>query len=191
LWKSKTLKGGSLYEEYANEPNHVPRFNPLSQMMFPATHLSDFVGDILVICSRCSNRAHLLRITDAQDRHDGHRLICPDCGLVREWRLGKAAKEGIPSPSGGPILVGFDVALWLQTRCCGETLWAYNLPHVEFLDSYVAATLRGHRRDPKFGWSNQSIQSRLPGWMLDGHHREDVLAGLSRLRSAADLSSRP
>lgn len=77
---------------------------------------------------------------------------------------------------------GFDLKLWLQTACCGEVLWAYNRDHIDFLATYVEAGLRGRRPDPKWGWSNQSLQSRLPRWMLDRHRRADVLAGLERLR---------
>lgn len=28
----------------------------------------------------------------------------------------------------------------------------------------------------KWGWANQSLQSRLPRWMLEKHHRDDVLS---------------
>lgn len=156
-------------------------------MTFPAAHLSDFAGDILVACSRCSGRAHILQVSGAHARHVGYRLVCPACGLSRDWRLSSSAGHGIPSPGSGPDLAGFGVSLWLQTPCCGEVLWAYNLPHLLFLESYIAASLRGRVRDPQWGWSNQSLQSRLPQWMLDSHHRDDVLAGLSKLRSAAEL----
>jgi hypothetical protein len=157
-------------------------------MKFPAAHLSDFADDILVVCSRCSGRAHILRISDAWDRHDGSRLVCPACGLSRDWRLSLSAGGGMPEPGSGPNLIGFDVSLWLQTPCCGETLWTYNLAHIEFLECYVAASLRGRSRDPKWSWANRSLQSRLPRWMLEKHHRDDVLAALSRLRSIAEQS---
>jgi hypothetical protein len=87
----------------------------------------------------------------------------------------------IPLPASGPRLGGFGVDLWLVTPCCGETLWAYNRPHIEFLQSYVGARLRSHPKHPEHGWSNQSIQSRLPAWILARGNREAVLHGLTKL----------
>ena len=39
--------------------------------------------------------------------------------------------------------------LWLQTRCVGQILWAYNEEHVNELSAYVGATLREHGASPK------------------------------------------
>jgi hypothetical protein len=64
----------------------------------------------------------------------------------------------------------------LQTPCCGEALWAY-------YDDFVRARLRERQRDPKYGWSNRSVASRLPQWMKAGKNREVVLKGLGRLRA--------
>ena len=75
----------------------------------------------------------------------------------------------------------FHLPLWLQTPCCGETLWAYNAAHLAFLEDFVRAQLREHARGAH-GWRNQALANRLPGWMQDAKNREDVLRGVERLR---------
>ena len=151
-------------------------------MKFNTTYLEHFDGDILVRCRRCDHQAHLMRLCDGDQQLTGHRFVCQSCGGNRDWTRDEST-GAIYCPAGGPELGHFDLSLWLQTRCCGEILWAYNLPHVEFLESYIGASLRERSRNPKWGWANSSIQSRLPKWMLDAHRRDDVLGGLGRLRS--------
>jgi hypothetical protein len=86
---------------------------------------------------------------------------------------------------GGTTDPFFGHPLWLQTRCVGETLWAYNEDHVAELAAYVGAQLR--ERGP---WRpTMSMFARLPRWMKLARNRADVLAGLERLRALADLSA--
>jgi len=69
------------------------------------------------------------------------------------------------------------IPLWLQTRCCGEVLWAFNWQHLAFLEDYVSRTLR--KRPHKM---NTSLQSRLPKWVLSAKNRDAVLRAISRLK---------
>lgn len=74
----------------------------------------------------------------------------------------------------------FGLPLWLQTPCCGHTLWAYNADHRAYLEAYVRATLRTappHAQPSR----NRTLASRLPLWMKRKENREDVLRGLARL----------
>jgi hypothetical protein len=82
---------------------------------------------------------------------------------------------------GAPVDWYFHLPLWLQTPCCGETLWAYNAAHLAFLEDYVRATLREHARGPH-GWRNQALANRLPKWMAEAKNRAEVLKGLEQLR---------
>ena len=148
------------------------------------TFLNDFYGDILVRCPRCGARAHLLELHRADGSHNGHRLVCSACALERDWVLDR--DRSVPLPGSGPRLSGFDIDLWLVTECCGEILWAYNREHLEFLAGHVGAKLRPKARDPKCGWSNRCLESRLPQWMLSRRKRDDVLRGIDRLRAELD-----
>ena len=76
----------------------------------------------------------------------------------------------------------FGLPLWLQMRCCGELLWAYNAEHLAFLEAFVGARLRERRRSAEYGWSNGALASRLPAWLKSRKHREEVLACIDRLR---------
>jgi len=110
----------------------------------------------------------------------GHRLVCQSCAHTKEWVL--MTKQGVPVPRTGPTLWGFDLDLWLQVPCCGETLWAYNAEHLSFLEELIEAKLRERRPDPEWGWRNSSIESRLPQWMLSAKNRSDVLKALNLLK---------
>jgi hypothetical protein len=149
-------------------------------MKFGPTYLGHFEGDIFVRCPCCGYRAHLLRRDDDLGRHVGYRFVCDSCARAHDWSLER--DRSIPLPTAGPHLNGFGLDLWLQTPCCGETLWAFNEPHIEFMERFIAAGLR--ERDVKaWGWSrNSSLESRLPRWMQAAKNRESVLKSLKSLR---------
>ncbi|MFF7381306.1 hypothetical protein [Streptomyces griseoluteus] len=75
----------------------------------------------------------------------------------------------------------FQQPLWLQTRCGGHILWAFNEEHVDELSAYVGAQLRerGGVRP------TMSMFARLPAWMKRAGNRSEVLAGLETLRELA------
>lgn len=147
------------------------------------TFLGQFAGDILVRCPSCACCGHLLRFPAPPGRAVGSRFVCPACAATRDWLL--ARDHCIPSPGAGPELHGFGLSLWLQVACCGEVLWAYNLPHVAFLERYVGARVRSQRSVPRTFLGNRTLESRLPRWVLSAKHRGRVLRGLESLRALA------
>ena len=80
----------------------------------------------------------------------------------------------------------FGEPLWLQTACGSETLWVYNGLHLAWLMGFVSAGLRERSRDPKSGWSNQALASRLPRWMTSAKNRDRVLKALNKLEIKND-----
>ena len=112
-----------------------------------------------VVCPRCEHRAQ--RIV--------RRLVCTHCALDR---------TSASRPE----------ALWLETDCCGERLFAVNERHLELLEGYLLAGLRERRRDPVQGWSNQSVTSRLPRWMKAAKNRDEVRRALLRLRERLSVA---
>jgi len=134
---------------------------------------------VLVVCPACSARAVLLQpVGSAEASQGGPRVRCSSCGLARAVDPFAAGE-----PSSAPACRG--LPLWLTAPCCGRTLWAYNLRHVEIIEEIVAARLRERRRDPQLGWSNSSVASRLPRWVLAARHRRAALRALKRLRALA------
>lgn len=107
------------------------------------------------MCPRCEKRA---RVTG-----EPLRLSCIHCGMSRE-----APRE---------------LDLWLVADCCGETLYANNLAHLDFLEGFIGATLRERSSHPTSGWSNRALASRLPAWMKSAANRAEILKTIRKLRA--------
>ena len=133
--------------------------------------LYEMMDEFLVRCPRCQRSARAFSLGEKKTALFGpKRLVCANCGYSKDWQKGAVC-------IGGPIDAYFRQPLWLQTPCCGETLWAYNEKHLKLLEDYISADLRertpGHTR---------SMASRLPTWMKSAKNREDVLKGIERLK---------
>lgn len=132
-------------------------------------------------CPRCDGRARSARVDAANpDWFAPRRLTCLSCGYVGAW-----AKRQTASGWRGACDDYFGLALWLQAACCGETLWAYNLEHLGFIERFVRADLRERAVDPERGWMNASLASRLPAWLKAAKNRTQVLRVIEDLRKDA------
>ncbi|MGW1520901.1 hypothetical protein ACWCPP_29955, partial [Streptomyces sp. NPDC002287] len=107
-------------------------------------------------------------------------LFCPRTKVGRPG--GDGANPG--AVCGGTEDPFFRQPLWLQTRCAGRTLWAYNEEHIEALTAYVGARLRERYSSP-----TMAMFARLPAWMKAAKHRDEVVAGLATLGNLAQLSA--
>jgi hypothetical protein len=138
----------------------------------------DFHGNTLVRCPRCRRRAFAYGTAD----DPSGRFVCTACGLAKYKR---DVGPGV-TITDGPYDPCFCLPVWLQTTCAGHKLWAYNLKHLEFLESYVSAThrLRDRRLDG-IGCERQ-LACLLPKWITAAKSRGEVLRALSELRRMAD-----
>lgn len=140
-----------------------------------------FGDTFLVRCPRCDRRAEVAQLANApapKTQSAGllapRRCVCSHCGHIQEWR-GKYISVG------GPHDWYFCYPLWLQTPCCGQTLWAHNEPHLRFLEEFVSADLR--ERTPELRrFHNLTYASRLPRWAQLGGNRDEVMRALARMR---------
>jgi len=146
--------------------------------------LLDFGSEFLVACPRCAAQAWVRdRGAEAEPSTRARparfgigqiganvALTCANCGLSRFWAAAAPGELTAVDPKryppgvvavGAPVDWYFHLPLWLQTPCCGETLWAYNAAHLTFLEDFVRATLREHARGP-YGWRNQALGLRYP-----------------------------
>lgn len=137
------------------------------------TFLDDFNNEILLECNICSSIS-IFR---------NNKIICENCGfnknLENETYLLKLHDDKI---------LGYNfytdskeknnLKLWFSTDCCNETLWAYNRNHLNFLKEHIESTLRERNN---IEYSNQSLGSRLPKWMLSKKNRESVLKAIEKL----------
>jgi hypothetical protein len=135
----------------------------------------EFGDEFLVVCPKCAGRAKVFRVeTGSENLSDRlrapRRLVCFSCPHRGE-------KNGGMIGAGGPFDWYFGLPLWLEAACCGETLWAYNEEHLDFIEKYVAAKLR--RRAPHV---NKSLAARLPQWIKSAKNRGEVLRAVGKLR---------
>lgn len=135
----------------------------------------DFMDEILVVCPACRQCARVLPAEPGgPQRATRWRLVC-GCGHIQETTPGSVPWIGGQDPY-------FGLPLWLSASCCGETLWAFNERHLDFLGRYVGAVLRENVRDPELGWSNQSLSNRLPAWIKEAKNRPKILRAVQQLR---------
>ena len=130
-------------------------------------YLSDFADEVLVVCPACGGCVRVVGVAGA------HRAACYACAWTRETRE--------PTRSYGvPYDPWLGLPLWLQTPVAGEVLWAFNAAHLTVLESYVRADLRERGdHDPAMP---RPMTDRLPRWLKSAKHRDEVLAGIARLR---------
>lgn len=103
---------------------------------------------------------------------------------ARSWvdpRTGRQWKGSHEPPAGREALFGAE--LWLQAVCCGgRLLWANNAAHLDYLADYVA----GELREDLAGMTYKPLSSKLPKWMKEAKHRDEVLSHLARLRKTLE-----
>ncbi|WP_050183896.1 hypothetical protein [Domibacillus robiginosus] len=151
--------------------------------------LETFGHEFLVFCPNCNGQAKVFSLGE----HSPHsieitrRFLCMYCGLTKEVVPKRTSffKHNIISYGNewveGSINIGgafdwyFGYPLYLQTHCCGHTLWAYNQEHLQYLKSYIAAELRENQ--PYY----LSVESRLPFWMKSAKNRNAVLKAIEKL----------
>ena len=156
------------------------------------TLVYDFIKfDILVTCPNCSKRA-MVKPGDFKFRsidESGVKIICPNCAYNK--KLSEKPSSILYSSNnktifgryyviGGATDPFFYLPLWLQTHFDGNTLWAYNIEHLDFLRGHVEAKLR-ERNGQEL--SNRSLGSRLPKWMTSKKNRELVLKKITELKN--------
>jgi len=138
-------------------------------------YLNQFGDIFLVVCPSCENCAKVIADTsnvevDSKPDSLPHKVVCLNCSYY-DWtdvpRYGKQNFDWY-----------FRLPLWLEMKCCGEVLWAYNLSHLEFIEDYVGALLRN--RKPCI---NASLASRLPKWIKEAKNREPILKCIKKLKA--------
>jgi hypothetical protein len=129
----------------------------LSRFRAGRTERGAFEDEFLVICPRCAKRARV--------HGEPPKLTCAHCGMSREGD-GQGKLD-----------------LWLAADCCGHTLYANNIAHLDFLEGFVGATLRERAPDPALGWSNRALTSRLPAWLKSATNRDEILKTIKKLRA--------
>lgn len=132
----------------------------------------NFGDEFLIECPKCSSMAKVFR--DETDMSLGlyspQRLVCSKCGFAKK-------RKEKSFTFGESFDWYFQEPLWLRINCCGETLWAYNEKHLDFIEKYVSAKLRERGSN-----KNRSLSSRLPKWIKSAKNRDEILKAIGKLR---------
>jgi hypothetical protein len=75
----------------------------------------------------------------------------------------------------------FGYALWLSTKTSRGVFWAYNGKHLDYLEAFIGAKLRGRHHD-RTGDYRQTLIEKLPAWIKSARHRDELLARIAELR---------
>ncbi len=143
--------------------------------------LEEFSRKFLVRCPRCEKCAQVVVLEPPGEEpvkftallFAPRRLLCLQCGYTKDWQKKVISRRTLCDWY-------FELPLWLQTPCCGETLWAFNEAHLDFLERYVEAELREttSRVTP--------LSEKLPAWLISAKNRPEILKCLTRLRATLE-----
>lgn len=128
--------------------------------------LSDFMQHTLVACPNCQKRADVRVLDPLKHKYANtspSKVTCLHCGYNKILDNGS---------------FGENHTFFLTTSCAGNTLWALNEAHLQWLEDYIGAT---HRSRPLS--SNQSLASRLPQWLTAAKNRNAVLKSIQKLKN--------
>ena len=129
--------------------------------------------ETLIVCPSCAGCAVVRPMTV---RDGPFRAACSACAWATTLRDDvyecRAATVGAD---------GECFELWLKGSFRGQPFWAYNYAMLAWMRRLVAASLRERHRIPGVGWTNRSLDSRLPRWMLSRKNRRGVLRAIARL----------
>lgn len=127
-------------------------------------------------CSDCGSHITDV-IADLKSPKSKTLIKCTSCGSpnqVARWEsyILKYLHEGI-------IDAVFGLPLFLQIPVKNEILWAYNLPHLNEIQNYVAAKLR-ERTTSRF---KMTMVEKLPNFIKVAKNRNEIIKAIDKLRS--------
>jgi len=132
----------------------------------------------LVVCPKCNEMAKILLSQSQPELGYAVKVICNTCGYTKEKETTHRSFDWYGED---PTDSFFGFSLWLKTSCCGHSLWAFNIRHLDLLQNYVSAELRERKQDEN-GCKNSSIASRLPAWIKSSKNRKKLSTALIKLR---------
>lgn len=141
----------------------------------------EFIDRVDVVCPKCTKKALVAYL---QSQNENAKFSCFHCGSSEYWKDPKTTTT--PYSSKHSIKMGamdpfFGYQLWYTVQFRGESLYAYNLNHLNFLEEYIFSKNRQRQKDEN-GWSNRSLQSRLPKWMLSNENRSILIKKIQALK---------
>ncbi len=142
--------------------------------------LYDFTEEYLVVCPQCHFCARIRSIDSAAiEALAPRRVTCLSCSYTKDWR-------GETISIGSAADAYFGLPLWLQIEVGDRQFWAHSLRHLQFIKTFVQATIRERNIGHFQGWRNQSAISRLPEWIKLAKNRKRVLKAIELLAATTN-----
>ncbi|MGC1630933.1 MAG: hypothetical protein WA749_02355 [Gelidibacter sp.] len=151
---------------------------------------SDFSNEVVIVCPKCTSKALVKGPGLYNEKvEELTYCVCIHCGYNQKYYQKEA--DFMRTSSNGKVfghhmqLLGGEVdpffhhPLWFMGPCLEGVIWAYNLEHLELIETFIAATNRSRNGLP---YKNSSIASRLPKWMSVAKNRRTVLKCIRELK---------
>ena len=106
-----------------------------------------------------------------RDPYQTSKVYCETCKKENEYKINwyRYRSDKATDPY-------FGLDLWLQTGIKNNTIWLYNLTHLEYLKEYVESKLRADDGRHKY-----SMITNLPKWIKSAKNRQLILKKLNLL----------
>ncbi|MCW3073602.1 MAG: hypothetical protein JWP69_671 [Flaviaesturariibacter sp.] len=147
--------------------------NPSKRFQDKDLTTADFYGEVAVECPACRQKA----LATADYENHLARLVCSACGYNKQ----ASGKVTTGTWKGALLTLNanayFRAALWFKAPFKKEILWAYNLAHLEYLESYIASGIRENRNRTRF-----TLAEKLPRYMQVAKNRVGLLKAIQKLK---------
>jgi len=104
-------------------------------------------------CSNCGKRIEKT-IPNLKEPKESITVKCENCGDTETHQPRNISQQMVFDNQNGAKDQIFGVSLWLQEEFKGNTLWALNYDHLEYLKNYISADLRER--------NGMSMSAKLP-----------------------------
>lgn len=165
----------------ANREFGFKNFNIFTDKQFSMTHrfqdqkhrLSYFQNEVDVVCPGCGQKA----TAKADHEKKEVRLFCLHCGYSKI--TGTAIEvAGIRAHLKMAAHEYFEAKLWYTAPFKNEVFIAYSREHLDYLESYISATLREHRDRTHF-----TLLEKLPRFYHEAKNRDALLKVIAKLKN--------
>ncbi|RYY37720.1 MAG: hypothetical protein EOP46_01670 [Sphingobacteriaceae bacterium] len=131
--------------------------------------ISDFRYEFWVECIQCNKKA----VIKIDRENNTRRIACTNCGFNGEER-DDIHWKGYSTKIASAL---FNCKLWFTASFRGETFYALNPEHLDYLQRYIASGVRENPNRTGF-----TMVERLPKFMQIAKNREALLKLIEKLR---------
>jgi transcription elongation factor Elf1 len=133
-------------------------------------------------CPACDHRVEHT-IPQVRQKVAFIRLRCPYCQHTSRFTPRYEQQFSHLEYYGDASDSHFRYPLWLQGRIGKDVFWAYNHEHLNHLEAYIAAGLRGRQ-----SLTYTTMVEKLPAFIKSAKNREALLTLITKLRQQTTLA---